>query len=379
MSELLATAAIAKLSRCGWDNLTQELKLALAELIFSNLSNECVLELTTLICSSNLPEHAKINFRIDQATGDLILSNKSSPNIQNANNTSGNGASSGVLNVGQVAVSAATNFANNSLFRRDSLNNALAQHLSPLQALQQSINTVQVQHQAAQQQAQIAAQQVLAASLRVNNSAKNELPIPVSSSNTKFNNQIQSSILSNPDQLLPNLKEHSNNNNGTIGSSSSKPHQFNNSTNDQSTSNTSATGTAEGTESRSAPATPIEKNAAKLSIKNNDDSMQKLGEKTGGVGEDSIKVEIQGQNSLKSSNDVHGEIGLIDQSNDTKMRSNSVTDAAQTSNLLEAFLKKNQEIKAKNAAEAEAAAANIHGIQPSPNSSGNVFFAGWKV
>lgn len=42
--DMLATAAIAKMSRFGWQGLSKDMKLALADLIFNNLSDECVLD-----------------------------------------------------------------------------------------------------------------------------------------------------------------------------------------------------------------------------------------------------------------------------------------------------------------------------------------------
>ena len=160
LSFLMFTPAVYVTSQCQVYNNSIKFfmnKSQFSPFSYPFLANYC------FICSSNLPEHAKINFRIDQ-NGDLILSNKTSIISNNNNNsgtnTSGNGASSG------VSVSAANTTGNfggfaagaGNLFRRDSTLNTLAQHLSPLQALQQSISTVQ--HQAAAQQAQMAAHQV---------------------------------------------------------------------------------------------------------------------------------------------------------------------------------------------------------------------------
>jgi len=76
--DMLATAAIAKMSRFGWQGLSKDMKLALADLIFNNLSDECVLELTTLICSTTQSYgNPKVQHRIHSVSGDLILSNKS--------------------------------------------------------------------------------------------------------------------------------------------------------------------------------------------------------------------------------------------------------------------------------------------------------------
>ena len=53
MTDLLGTAALAKLARGGWASLTSDLKLGLANLFFNKLSNDCVLDLATLIFSED--------------------------------------------------------------------------------------------------------------------------------------------------------------------------------------------------------------------------------------------------------------------------------------------------------------------------------------